>query len=110
LAETFLTNVLTIEGEFFDQVSAFRFLKGMVMTANARAESSASVFLQMDHENENLNAYFGCNKSSLENINPITYEQFEFSIGGNFLEWLYLNERNSYIKPLTINHILDLYK
>jgi len=109
MAETFQKNVLSIEGEFFDQVSAFRLLKGLVITANEKAESSASVFLRMDHDFENLNVYFSCNQSSLQNIKPITYEQFEFSVGGNFLEWLYLNERNSYLKPLTIDHLIDIY-
>ena len=102
---------MSLDGYFFHQVSSFRLLKGLILTANSIAENdTGSVFIEMDHGVENMNVFFGCDEKTLESIKPIKANEFEFSVGGNFLDWLYPNEKNSDLKPMQLEDFVKIFE
>jgi hypothetical protein len=56
-----MKSVMSIDDDFYDQVSAARFLMGLIETANKRAEFNAgSVFFELRSSAKNLNVFFSC--------------------------------------------------
>ena len=57
-----------------------------------------------------MNVFFGCDRETIKQIKPVNSKEFEFSIGSNFLEWLYPNEKTSALKPITIDDFIQVFE
>jgi xanthine/CO dehydrogenase XdhC/CoxF family maturation factor len=83
LINTFAQKIFSFEdGEYFDQVSAYRLLGGLATTFNEYAQqNAAAVHLDLDHRNENLNIILNCKNTTEILANPVAADVIELSVG-----------------------------
>ena len=105
LINTLSIKLMPIDDKWYwDQVSAYRTMKGLIDSANHHKDNYAdSSLFNFDGTTENMQVFFNCETESVQRVldsEPVASGSFQIGVAQNFFEFLFPKDNIVHIQDL----------